>query len=261
MFDALARRPRTFSQAAKILALLGWAISPLPGKAAAGDGACAMEDCTASCSVCGALAGLWAFQPAAGTRGQLGCDGLVGEWGAGLDQAPSNLYSISIAGGLAAAPAERGERPRQPSPAAAMSPRSSGAGASVALEEAPPVSRFGSLDSGPIFGVAAVQSECLGARRSPLPPRASSSTGAQAGRKRKRESSDAADVVAKVARVLAAERAEALSSAVEGRLRTAGVPLVAGQGDTSAFDPVLSHRCWCERARPPMLSTRRLGVE
>jgi C3HC zinc finger-like len=248
-FAALSRRPRAFSQAAKVLALLGWAVIPLPGKATDADGLHSMGDCIAKCSVCGAVAGLWAYEPGPGTQGLLGCHGLIGEWGAGLEQAPATLRSISIAGGLdnptqtrPEGPMPQGPADTPPPPANADEPGHSGQGASLRT--------FGSLGTEPIFGVAVIQSE----RQSASPAPALTGTAKAAavvGRKHRREGSDAADVLAKVARILAAEDTNALSEAAERQLSAAGLSLALRKGSAGAFDPVLSHRGWCARAWLP----------
>lgn len=259
----LARRPCAFSQAAKVIAALGWRLKPLHGTQPSEDGLRDMADCMLRCPTCCAAVGLWSHAPAPATQGTLGTGGLLGQWGAGSGVAKPKLQTMSIAGGVDGT-AANGSGPWQSAGAtpvfgvagargsfgssishSAASNRSSGSLAeephAVAAAQPQAAQPFGSGKAEAPFGATVCLSEVRCAKSPAAGLAAGAGAGVAVGAKRRRSDGDVArENKAKAAKIISEVFDESLKDGDAARLRDAGLPIAKG-----AFDPVLSHRSWC----------------
>lgn len=263
----LNRRSRSFSQAAKLLALLGWTIRPLAGHQKGPEGMFSMKDCMLTCSACGAVVGLWSVEVAPDTFRMLGHHGLLGKWGAGAVSQSHSLKTLSIAGAVAGndAPSSRGSSGRHSAPSILHTTRST-AGASEKEDVAfgANAGPFGCTTAAPVFGTQVSLAANAMTTEQPFGSKNAQRKGSSAkapatvGLKRKRDDDDSEeaggengvhDRVAKVMRKLAARHQDCLPPDVCAKLSERGLQV----GDADALEIVHGHRAWCPWVAPDQL--------
>jgi hypothetical protein len=269
----LSRRSREFSQVAKLLALLGWTITPLPGRCKNDEGLYCMQDCMLTCSACGAVVGLWSVEAAPDTFRMLGHHGLLGKWGPGPMNQTHSLKALSIAGAITlgsdAQPIQRSNsrQDRRRSRASSSGREPSAASVASAPSEGPTGSSaapFGCNTGGQVFGAHVSLAANAMTTEQPFGSknlnRASSSSKpvVSVGSKRKRDSTsneidgDESGVharVVKVMRKLSARHQASLPQDLCTQLSERGLQV----GGIDSLEIVYGHRAWCPWVAPDQL--------
>lgn len=263
----LSRRSRSFSQVAKLLALLGWTIKPLAGRHKNDEGMYCMKDCMLTCSACGAVVGLWSVEAAPDTFRMLGHHGLLGKWGPGAVNQSHSLKALSIAGAVAGSAPSSGLHSAASVLTSSLGGRASAGGETSTLYDAPfrsTAAPFGCSTAAPVFGAnvslaanAMTTEQPFGSKnvqRAGTGTKASESVGS----KRKRDSTaDEGDDgengvrsrVVKVIRKLSARYQASLPPDVCSKLSERGLQV----GGEDSLDFVYGHRAWCPWVAPDQL--------
>lgn len=271
----LSRRSRSFSQVAKLLALLGWTIKPLAGRHKNEEGMYCMKDCMLTCSACGAVVGLWSVEAAPDTFRMLGHHGLLGNWGPGPVNQSHSLKALSIAGAVAGAdwdaPTSRRSSGRHSAPSALASSLGGGTSADGEGSDAPfgsSAAPFGCSTTAAVFGAHVSLAANAMTTEQPFGSKnlqqASSGTkpSAAVGSKRKRDSTideggdgggggenAVHDRVVKVMRKLSARHQASLPPDVCAKLSEKGLQV----GGADSLEIVHGHRAWCPWVAPDQL--------